>query len=107
VLFAAIQNNTELEKLQQIAGIVRKCFASRAIPVTDNRPFQPHLTIAKLSKDARTRRTLKKIPAEVIGGYEQHVFGTEKVQNIQLCSMQRPHDETTGYYWTPKQLQLF
>lgn len=61
----------------------------------DDRPFNPHLTIAKLSRDFPN---INSINPYLYRKYNDLVFGTEVVQGIELLAMSRLADEEDGYY---------
>lgn len=62
---------------------------------TDPRPFNPHLTIAKLSKDFPG---IHSISPYLFQKYNNLTFGTELVQGIELLAMERLANEEDGYY---------
>ena len=62
---------------------------------TDNRPFNPHLTMAKLSKDYPSIRSIN---PHLYQKYSDLTFGTEQVEGIELLAMGRMADEEDGYY---------
>lgn len=99
VLFVKIKNDTEFLRLNQLAGnfslklnirnlymyvfieeTVKTSFNECDIISTDNRPFTPHLTIAKLSKDPTLyRKKVKKIEPILYQEYADLHFGIEQI----------------------------
>jgi 2'-5' RNA ligase len=72
---------------------------------TDTRPFNPHLTLFKLSK-ARDlyRKGVRKIDQSWSSKYTDHHFGIENFQSIHLCNMLKK--QTDGYYEIFHELNL-
>jgi 2'-5' RNA ligase len=71
----------------------------------DTRPFNPHLTLFKLSK-ARDlhRKGLKKIDESWSSNYTDYHFGIENFQSLHLCNMLKK--QTDGYYEIFHELNL-
>jgi len=74
--------------------IVKTTFEEHLFP-TEDKPFNPHLTIAKLSKDVPSIRSINPY---LYQKYNDFTFGTEVVQGIELLAMSRLADEEDGYY---------
>ena len=82
-------------------AIVRDKYASGGLPTTDNRKFNSHLTVAKLSNASRgDRRALggRGIPSDSFTALKDEHFGEQIVEGLELLSMNEPEDED-GYYY--------
>ncbi|GFT83434.1 a-kinase anchor protein 7 isoform gamma [Nephila pilipes] len=97
VLYAKIKKNESFSRLCDLAECVRKRFADVEIFSTDERKFNPHLTIAKLNFSNKNQRTLKKIAPSLYEIFIDDYIGIETIQGIQLLSMTSPKD-SVGYY---------
>uniref|UniRef100_A0A914X909 A-kinase anchor protein 7-like phosphoesterase domain-containing protein n=1 Tax=Plectus sambesii TaxID=2011161 RepID=A0A914X909_9BILA len=107
VLFAKPKENEEQERnLAKVAEIVIRCFKEHGIASSDNRPFNAHMTIAKLSNAPELRRVVKKFKSDDYYQYAADDFGIEDIKVVQLCSMLKPKQEN-GYYHVAEQLSLF
>ena len=82
--------------------MVRSIFELHGIYSTDDRAFNPHLTIAKMSKSPRMKKKKKKgprgIPKDAYLEYGDAELGSEEVRGLELLSMVEPADED-GYYY--------
>lgn len=101
VLFLDVAKNNGKETLIDLAECVQNEFSKEGLMVLEKRPFNPHATIAKMSKVPPFKRKkllgTNKFPAET---YEEHLdvsAGGVQVSAIQLCSMKLPAD-SSGYY---------
>ena len=91
--------------LAPIAEMVRSIFELHELYSTDDRAFNPHLTIAKMSKSPRMKKKNKKkmkkglrgIAKEAYLEYREAELGCEVVRGLELLSMVEPADED-GYY---------
>ncbi|KAK9817820.1 hypothetical protein WJX72_002712 [[Myrmecia] bisecta] len=84
------------EQLHGLAAAVQSHFHENGCKSADQRPFAPHVTVAKLSKMAGFKRRgtqhVSQIPQEA---YKEHVditAGSVQVQEVQLCRMQGRRD---------------
>ena len=75
--------------------MVRSIFEAHGLHSTDTRPFNPHLTIAKV-KNSQTKGP-RGIPKEAYLQYIDAKLGSEEVRGLELLSMVEPADED-GYY---------
>ena len=77
--------------------MVRSVFENHGLPSTESRAFNPHLTVAKVSKARRKRKGIKHIEEETYSSFLNASFGSEVVSAIELLSMTEPTSED-GYY---------
>ena len=81
--------------------MVRSIFELHGLYSTDDRAFNPHLTIAKMSKSPRMKKKKKKGPRGIAKDayleYKDAQLGCEVVRGLELLSMVEPADED-GYY---------
>ena len=81
--------------------MVQSIFELHGIYSTDDRAFNPHLTIAKMSKSPRMKKKKKGprgIAKEAYLEYRDAELGSEEVRGLELLSMVEPADED-GYYY--------
>ncbi|GFT24295.1 a-kinase anchor protein 7 isoform gamma [Nephila pilipes] len=97
VLYAKLRENESFKRFCDLAECVRKHFADVEIFSTDERKFNPHLTIAKLNFSKKTQRALKKIAPALYEIFIDEYIGIETIRGIQLLSMTSPKD-SVGYY---------
>ncbi|KAF8791549.1 A-kinase anchor protein 7 isoform gamma like protein [Argiope bruennichi] len=97
VLYAKITKNESFERLCGLAERVRKHFADFEISSTDEREFNPHLTIAKIDFSKKKQKVLKKIEPSFYETFVSEYIGCETVVGIQLLSMTSPKNDA-GYY---------
>ncbi|CAL1292003.1 unnamed protein product [Larinioides sclopetarius] len=97
VLYAKIKENESFERLCNLAECVRKHFADFEISSSDQREFNPHLTIAKIDFSKKKHKVLKKIEPSLYETFVNEYVGCETVVGIQLLSMTSPKNEA-GYY---------
>lgn len=95
VVFANLCDDINKQKLTKLAETVRSTFEEHRLFSTDDRPFNPHLTIAKLTKHSRHIRSIHPYLYEK---YNNLTFGTERIQGIELLAMGRMAEEEDGYY---------
>ena len=111
VVFANLCDDINKQKLTKLAGkvialleyiiislyseTVRSTFEEHRLFSTDDRPFNPHLTIAKLTKHSRH---INSIHPYLYQKYNDLKFGTEQVRGIELLAMGRLAEEEDGYY---------
>ena len=111
VVFANLYDDINKQKLLKLGGMVivlleyiitslcletvRSTFEEHRLFSTDNRPLNPHLTIAKLTKHSRN---ISSIHPYLYQKYNDLMFGTEEVQGIELLAMGRQAEEEDGYY---------
>ncbi|CAG7834713.1 unnamed protein product [Allacma fusca] len=96
VIFAKIQNDEHISRLKALADDLRLEFDNSNIFQASN-PFQPHMTIAKMSKSKTLyKKKIKSFPREIWNDYELHYFGEQPLESLQLLAMTR--DPKTNYY---------
>ena len=78
--------------------MVRSIFRAHGLHSTDRRPFNPHLTIAKVTNPPW------KIKKEAYLEYRDAELGSEEVRGLELLSMVEPADEDGYYYCFQKHL---
>ena len=90
-----------------IVEIVREESISSGIELLDKRPFAAHLTVCKLSRVSRRGRKGKKvrsiIPSQSYTSFQDALFGSDCVSDIELLSMSEPVDSEGYYYMFDKQ----
>jgi 2'-5' RNA ligase len=100
VLFASLDKTNELMMSQftAVADIVRKTFHEAGIPSTDQRTFNPHLTIVKLNQ-LSPKQDARLSPQD----YEEFAdtyHGDAEIRELELLSMSRRHPPADdGYYF--------
>ena len=79
--------------------IVRESFTKADFPSTDDRAFQSHLTVAKISSASRAHRMALqgRIPPRSYSQFLEEEFGEQCVEGLELLSMSEPVDDV-GYY---------
>ncbi|XP_038057746.1 uncharacterized protein LOC119729235 isoform X1 [Patiria miniata] len=99
VMFAKIKDQDNiLESLYEIADTVEKCFSEYQLVSTGERGFKPHLTVMKLSRAPSLRKKgVRRIKSELYKAHSSQVFGTQVVEGLQLCSINKPKTPD-GYY---------
>jgi len=98
ILFAKILEDDGFTKLYQIAEIVRNTFTESGVTITDDRKFNAHVTVAKLSKDRKLHHLgVKKIDGSYYREFVDTIFGEEDCSKLQLLAMEKM-DQATGYY---------
>jgi len=98
VLFAKLSEDGPLEKLEKIAAIIRETFTDERF-IIDAKAFKVHLTILKLSKvDFRTKKMCGKVTTTLYDENKDLILGTEKMNCLQLLSMDKPKDDDGCYY---------
>jgi 2'-5' RNA ligase len=124
VLYADLQQNTGYNTLALIHEEFGRSFTKAGIIVPDyEKHYQPHLTLAKLSKLRNSqhkhknkyrsnnkdfveeKKSLNKIDCSHYAAYDAKEFGVELFQSFDLCSMLDKKAED-NYYHTTAQLHL-
>ena len=116
VVFAQLSDDLNKQRLIKLAGMltvlleyiivmrslslfhletVKSTFEEYQLFSTDKRPLKPHLTIAKLSRDFPSIRSINPY---LYQKYNELMFGTEQVQGIELLAMSNLADPEDGYY---------
>lgn len=107
VLFSKVADQGQASLLKNIAGVVRAKYDAAGIPSTDEREFQPHLTVMKLSRNPKLRKKgIKKIPKESYSKLVDKSFGIENASALHLCSMLHKKAED-GFYLCVETANIF
>ncbi|CAL1294757.1 unnamed protein product [Larinioides sclopetarius] len=97
VLYAKIKRDQQYRRLCSLAESVKRHFAKVNIFSTDSRPFNPHLTIAKIDFSMKEQKGLEKINPNLYASLINKHIGFQTIDGIQLLSMRSPKDDA-GYY---------
>ncbi|GBN71770.1 A-kinase anchor protein 7 isoforms delta and gamma [Araneus ventricosus] len=97
VLYAKIRRDQQYRRLCSLAECVERHFAKVNIFSTDPRPFDPHLTIAKINFNTREQKGLEKIDRNWYASLINKHIGFQTIAGIQLLCMTSPVDDA-GYY---------
>ncbi|KAG1661713.1 A-kinase anchor protein 7 isoform gamma [Nymphon striatum] len=98
VLFAKVKRDKNLDLITELAEDIHRRFSEAEMDLSGSKDFNPHLTIAKMSKDPKLfRKGIKKISKQTYDGHTEDFFGSQVITELQLCSMNEPKDEF-GYY---------
>ncbi|NXY41213.1 AKA7G protein, partial [Ceuthmochares aereus] len=85
--------------LSKVAEAMEECFNEMNLDISASKDFKAHLTFLKLSKAPRLRRRgFRKFFLDLYKEYEDCVFGTEVLSQIDLCAM-RKKKQQSGYYF--------
>ncbi|XP_053101773.1 uncharacterized protein LOC128323107 isoform X2 [Hemicordylus capensis] len=88
----------EQQMLSRIAEAVWSSFTEMNVDISGSKAFKPHLTFLKLSKaPALRRKGFRKIHEDLYTEYEDSLFGTEILSQIDLCAMHKKKQDS-GYY---------
>ncbi|KAB7499010.1 A-kinase anchor protein 7 isoform gamma, partial [Armadillidium nasatum] len=104
VVFAQLIEDNDYKRFLATTEQIREQFLDMGVLLTDDRFFNPHLTIAKLSKLAKTNQNIhiRKIEPETYASERSKYFGEQYVTGLQLLSMNKPKDEK-GYYYSERE----
>ncbi|EDV25697.1 uncharacterized protein TRIADDRAFT_56071 [Trichoplax adhaerens] len=99
VVFAQVKDDVGFDMLKTIRAKVHKLFLEKNLANCDSKPFKPHVTIFKLSKNPKKLKKLgiAKLDPKTYESWKDHHFGIEKMRGLQLCSMLLP-PENDGFY---------
>jgi len=89
VLFAEVADGPARQQLIELAGVVRSCFTECGLPSTDDREFEPHLTVI--------RRSSMKIDPTSYERFLTKPMGEQPITTLQLCAMGLPNDPYDYY----------
>ncbi|XP_076440687.1 uncharacterized protein LOC143280071 isoform X1 [Babylonia areolata] len=97
VVFAKVTEGEALDQVKAMAETLRNHVLDLNISM-DSRPFAPHITLMKMSKDMGKLRAsgIKKIDSKLYQEFRDTHFGTNAVTTIQLCAMMKP--KLNNYY---------
>ncbi|XP_075453437.1 A-kinase anchoring protein 7 isoform X2 [Ascaphus truei] len=101
VVFGKMTNgDLAIATLQEISETMEKIFKEKGIFIIGNRAFLPHLTFMKLSRAPKLRyQGLRKIDPYLYEDFQDHYFGDETLNCLDLCSMAKERQQN-GYYYT-------
>ncbi|XP_019638929.1 PREDICTED: A-kinase anchor protein 7-like isoform X2 [Branchiostoma belcheri] len=107
VVFAKIQQNGHLTSLRELAETVQTCFVEKEVCSKNDKGFEPHLTLMKMSRNFGKLRSkgIKKIDPKLYEEFQEERFGDQVVEGLQLCSMLKKK-EADGYYHTEEQVMF-
>jgi len=105
VLYVGIKNEDGVKRLEMISDILTKSMQT-VTEINEEKGFQPHLTILKLSKAPVLRKKgLSKLKWPWYSEQAKIDVGSQEVKSIQLLSMMKPKDEK-GYYYCAKDVKI-
>ncbi|XP_054900357.1 A-kinase anchor protein 7-like isoform X3 [Poeciliopsis prolifica] len=106
VVFVGLDSGEHRHTLDSLAELVRRRFEEQGLLQGDNRDFEPHLTIMKLSRASKLRfQGIKRVEPGLYSDYTNKFFGNQTVERLDLCSMLKKKQQD-GYYHTETSLQL-
>ncbi|XP_051264549.1 A-kinase anchor protein 7 isoform X2 [Dicentrarchus labrax] len=106
VVFVGLAPGQHRHTLDSLAELLRSHFEEQGLLQGDNRGFEPHLTIMKLSRASKLRsQGIKRVDPALYSNYTNKFFGDQTVERVDLCSMLKKKQQD-GYYHTETSLQL-
>ncbi|XP_067337673.1 A-kinase anchor protein 7 isoform X2 [Channa argus] len=106
VVFVGLAPGQHRHTLESLAELLRNRFEEHGLLQGDNRGFEPHLTIMKLSRASKLRsQGIKRVDPALYSNYTNKVFGDQMVERVDLCSMLKKKQQD-GYYHTETSLHL-
>ncbi|XP_053192652.1 A-kinase anchor protein 7-like [Scomber japonicus] len=106
VVFVGLVPGQHRHTLDSVAELLRSRFEEQGLMQGDNRGFEPHLTIMKLSRASKLRsQGIKRVDPALYSSYTNRFFGDQTVERVDLCSMLKKKQQD-GYYHTETSLQL-
>ncbi|KAM9782905.1 A-kinase anchor protein 7 [Neosynchiropus ocellatus] len=106
VVFVGLAPGQHRHTLDSLAGLLRGCFEQHGLLRGDERGFEPHLTIMKLSRASKLKsQGLKRVDPALYSNYTNRCFGDQTVERLDLCSMLKKK-QPDGYYHTETSLPL-
>ncbi|CAN7938582.1 unnamed protein product, partial [Ixodes hexagonus] len=111
VLYIKTANEEARKRLQTLADVCLEEFTKAELDLSGHKEFRPHLTLAKLSRVTKREKAIpllqvvKRIEEEWYGEFAEETFGCQRVNGVQLLSMNKPKDEH-GYYYNSLQLDF-
>ncbi|KAM7368064.1 hypothetical protein PAMP_014315 [Pampus punctatissimus] len=106
VVFISLAPGQHRHTLDTLAELLRSRFEEQGLLQGDNRGFEPHLTIMKLSRVSKLRsQGIKRMDPALYSSYTNRFFGDQTVERVDLCSMLKKKQQD-GYYHTETSLQL-
>ncbi|KAM4771743.1 uncharacterized protein WCC33_003517 [Rhinophrynus dorsalis] len=106
VVFGKMTEGDSFTTLKEITDTMVKIFKENGIFVVGYKGFVPHLTFMKLSRSPKLRKQgLKKIDPSLYKDFQDHYFGDETLDRIDLCSIIKKR-QPNGYYHTEASIYL-
>ncbi|XP_053744271.1 A-kinase anchor protein 7-like isoform X2 [Synchiropus splendidus] len=106
VVFVGLAPGQHRHTLDSLAGLLRSSFEHHGLLRGDERGFEPHLTIMKLSRASKLKsQGLKRVDPALYSNYTNRFFGDQTVERLDLCSMLKKK-QPDGYYHTETSLPL-
>lgn len=98
VVYARMREDEHYFRLIKLAKEVRQIFSRASVCLPDEKPMQPHLTIAKMSKVHQKAGDFpRKINPAAYQPFKNIHLGCQSVSGLQLLSMTRPKDKERYY----------
>lgn len=96
-----------LIKYLAFSDTVKTCFEENDILSSDGKPFNPHITMMKLSKGSHKlkKKGIKKFPSDLYTEHVNKFFGKQLFTGLHLCSMLK-RKGPTGYYHIEHQVKI-
>ncbi|KAM9840669.1 uncharacterized protein akap7 [Aulostomus maculatus] len=106
VVFVGLAPGQHRHTLDSLAELLRSRFEEQGLLEGDNRGFEPHLTIMKLSRASKLRsQGIKHVDPTLYSSFKNRFFGDQTVERVDLCSMLKKKQQD-GYYHTETSLHL-
>lgn len=99
VLYVKTSGEEECARLGVVADACLEEFTKAGLDLAGHKEFKAHLTLVKLSKTDTRKTGLKKIREEWYSDFVDVHFGSQRMNSLQLLSMNKPKDER-GYYYS-------
>ncbi|VEL25305.1 unnamed protein product [Protopolystoma xenopodis] len=97
VLYAKVEHTNELTLF---VDHLRLVLHSRGFRIADNFDFVAHISLIKVTRPVSRKLGKCDIDPALFQGFEDLHFGTQTLDNIYLCSMEKSRD-TDGFYISP------
>ncbi|KAF5400855.1 Leukocyte receptor cluster member 9 [Paragonimus heterotremus] len=97
VVYAAVQPNEQLSAFVDHLDLVLR---AAGLSPSDGRDFVPHITLVKLRRPVARQLQTKRIDPSLYEDFVDCSFGSQLVNTIYLCSMEKTRDPD-GFYVTP------
>ncbi|CAN8005008.1 unnamed protein product [Ixodes pacificus] len=105
VLYVKTADEGAHRRLQTLSDVCLEEFVKANLDLSAHKDFKPHLTLAKLSRVTKREKVVKRIEAEWYSEFVEESFGSQRVNGVQLLSMNKPKDKR-GYYYNSLQLDF-
>ncbi|KAF8563351.1 hypothetical protein P879_08934 [Paragonimus westermani] len=97
VVYAVVQPNKQLSAFVDHLDLVLR---AAGLSPSDGRDFVPHITLVKLRRPVARQLQVKRIDPSLYEDFVDCSFGSQPVDSIYLCSMEKTRDPS-GFYVTP------